>query len=213
MPAPTRRPSLLALAPLLLIALGCAGDPGDTSGASAPDDGTTAAEATSTSAASADPTGDSAGDTTAADVDEPPFDLDRDNVRLQPFAIRLNRLSLLINTPTSDPVFSVMLARRYDLGDYDFSQGINPDLTWTTSRMANWVAGLRPICASAQMKQRYPEFPLDLAALMTDAYGFPPTPVDLADYEDLLGNADLDDVTRYETVCLAVLSQLEFVAQ
>lgn len=213
--APMRAPSPRRL-PLLALLLGapalaCGGDTDTTSAGSSSSGGSTGDTDTTTGAA-ASTTGTSTADTTTGGVDEPPFNLDRDNIRLLPFAVRLNRLSLLLDLPESDPAFTVMLARRYDLGDYDFAKGIHPDLTWTTSRMANWVAAVRPLCNSPAMKERYPEFPLDLAALMGDAYGFPPAPVDLEVYESLLGDANLDEATRYETVCLAVLSQLEFVA-
>jgi hypothetical protein len=192
---------------------GCADDGGTSDGSTSTSTSTSGA---TTSGGSSEATSEAPDSSTSDGVDgdpgPPPFDLHRDNVRLLPFAIRHNRLSLLLDLPPDDPVFSVLLARRFDLGDYDFSKGINPDLTWTTSRMANWVAAMRPVCGSAPMKARYPEFPLDLAALMSDAYGFVPSPADLEPYEDLLGDAELDEATRYETVCLAVLSQLEFVA-
>lgn len=207
-PSPRRLPLLALL--LGAPALACSGDPGDTSAGSSTSSTSTGDADTSTSGGDASTADASTG--TTGGVDEPPFNLDRDNIRLLPFAVRLGRLSLLLDLPESDPAFAVMLARRYDLGDYDFAKGIHPDLTWTTSRMANWVAAVRPICNSPAMKERYPEFPLDLAALMGDAYGFPPAPVDLEVYESLLGDANLDEPTRYETVCLAVLSQLEFVA-
>lgn len=126
-----------------------------------------------------------------------------------------------------------MLKRRYDLGDYDHAKGINPDLSWGSARMAAWVAALRPICNSAVMKERYPEFPIDLPELMHDAYGYTPTADELAPFLALFDGADdpdapdqggIDDkgtgpidplspAARYELGCLAVLTSLEFVAQ
>jgi len=169
---------------------------------------------------------------TGAADDDGPFDLERENIRLYPYTIRLGRLALLLDRPPEDPIFSEIHARRFELGDYDFSQNINPDLTWSTTRMSHWIAALRPVCSSAVMKERYPEFPLDLPELMHDAYGYPPSSAELEPYIGLFADADDDDddddddndkgttpvdplspAVRYETACIAVLTSLEFVAQ
>lgn len=238
---PRRSPPLpLRLAALTLLPLALAGCENNDDAATSIDDETTATtgadddnstDTTSTTGDSGD--SDSDGTTTAAD-DQNPFDLDRETVRLLPYSVRLNRLTLLVDRPASDPIFAEMDKRRFELGDYDHSQGVNPDLAWTATRMANWIAALRPICNSAVFKERYPELPLDLPDLMHDAYGFTPTADEVApfaalfdgleenpDPEDMPGDDDkgtgpldpLSAETRYETACLGVLSSLEFVAQ
>lgn len=142
-----------------------------------------------------------------------PFELDRDNVRLLPFLVRHKRLQQLLGAAADDPAFAVLLARRYELGDYNHAQGINPDLTWTATRMSAWVAAMRPVCASPAMKARFPAFPDALDELLLAAYGTAPGPEDLAAYEDLLGDAAFDEAVRYELVCVAALSALDFVAR
>lgn len=242
---PRRSPPLLlrlaaGFAALTLLPLALAGCENNDDAATSSDDETTATtgvddDSTSTSTTgddSSDSDSDSDGTTTAAD-DQNPFDLDRETVRLLPYSVRLNRLTLLVDRPASDPIFAEMDKRRFELGDYDHSQGVNPDLAWTATRMANWIAALRPICNSAVFKERYPELPLDLPDLMHDAYGFTPTADEVApfaalfdgleedpDPEDMPGDdkgtSPLDPLsaaTRYETACLGVLSSLEFVAQ
>ena len=226
-PTPTVR--LLCILGLTLLGAGCQ---------SSDDVATSEVEATTTAATEDEGTGStgeaSDGDattTTGAVDDDAPFDLERENIRLYPYAIRLGRLALLLDRPPEDPIFAEMQARRYELGDYDFSQNINPDLTWSTTRMGHWIAALRPVCSSAVMKERYPEFPQDLPELMHDAYGYPPSSAELepylglfADAEDPAENDDgvdkgttpvdpMSAAVRYETACIAVLSSLEFVAQ
>lgn len=142
-----------------------------------------------------------------------PFELGRDAVRLLPFQVRFKRLQQLLGVPAEDPAFDVLRARRYELGDYNYAEGINPDLNWTATRMTAWVAAMRPVCSSAAIKARFPGFPDHLDDLMTAAYGEAPEPAELAAYDNLLGDASFDDLTRYELVCVAVLSSLEFVAQ
>lgn len=142
-----------------------------------------------------------------------PFDLNREQIRLLPFAIRFKRVQQLVGLPEADPAFDVLRARRYELGDYNHALGISPDLTWNATRMSVWLAAMRPVCGSAAMKARFPGFPEHLGDLLTAAYGVAATPAQLAGYEDLLGDAQFDDATRYELVCLSALGALEFVAR
>lgn len=142
-----------------------------------------------------------------------PFDLDRSNVKLLPFRVRFNKLQALLGLPAEDPAFDVLRARRYELGDYDYASGINPDLTWNAARISLWISAMLPICRSPQMHARFPAFPDALDDLMAAAYGAVAGPDKLADYENLLGDASLDDAARYDTICASVLSALEFVAQ
>lgn len=167
--------------------------------------GTTAAD---------DPAGASTGgDPPGAEPLPDPFDLNREQVRLLPFAIRFKRVQQLVGLPEADPAFDVLRARRYELGDHNHALGISPDLTWNATRMSVWLAAMRPVCGSAAMKARFPAFPEHLDDLLTAAYGVAATPAQLAGYEDLLGDAQFDDATRYELVCLSVLGALEFVAR
>lgn len=196
--------------PILLLASACAATP---PGAPAHDDDTAASTSTGAGGSTG---GSTAAGSTGAPEAEPlpdPFDLDRDNVRLLPFLVRHKRLQQLLDVGPDDPAFAVLLARRYELGDYNHAEGVNPDLTWTATRMSVWVAAMRPVCASPAMKARFPAFPDALGDLLLAAYGVPPGPDDLDDYEALLGNAAFDEAARYELVCVAALSALAFVAQ
>lgn len=199
--------------PLLVFALLAACAPPAPSGGDSGDDG----DATTTGAPPPDPGSTSSasatGDDPGAEPLPDPFDLDRVNLRLLPFAIRFKRLQQLLGVGPDDPAFAVLLARRYELGDYNYALGVSPDLTWNATRMQVWVAALRPICDSPAMHARFPAFPDRLDELLTAAYGVAPTAEQLAGYEDLLGNAAFDDPTRYQLVCMVALSALEFVAQ
>lgn len=203
MPQTTRAPALLTA---LAVASACA--PPAPGGDDDPSAATTGAGTTA-----ADPAADTTGAPPPAEPLPDPFALNREQVRLLPFAIRFKRLQQLVGLPESDPAFDVMRARRYELGDYNHALGISPDLTWTATRMQAWIAALRPVCNAAAMQARFPGFPEHLDDLLTAAYGDAPSAGLLASYEDLLGDAQFDDATRYELVCLAALGSLEFVAQ
>lgn len=142
-----------------------------------------------------------------------PFEQNRTNVKLLPFRVRFDRLRQLSGLSADDPAFAVLRARRYELGDYDYANGVNPDLTWNASRISVWVSAVLPVCRSSAMRTRFPTFPSDLPKLLTAAYGLKPTADQLSDYETLLGDASIDEDARHDSICVAVLTGLEFVAK
>lgn len=192
------------------LALACGSSP------STPERPGTTSDGGDTTDATPDPTTDTptTGDDDAPAIPLPdPFKLDRVNVKLLPFRVRFNKLQALLGLPASDPAFDVLRARRFELGDHDYAGGVIPDLTWTAAKISVWIAAMLPVCRSPAMKAKFPLFPDHLDDLMAAAYGTAAGPEQLADYEDLLGDASLDDAARYDTICASVLTALEFVAQ
>ena len=150
---------------------------------------------------------------TGAEALPDPFELGRDNVRLLPFKVRFNKLLQLTGLPAEDPAFDVLRARRYELGDYDYASGVNPDLTWSAAKISLWISAMLPVCRAPALVARFPVFPDDLPEFLTAAYGTAPSTEQLADFETLLGDANLDEATRHDSVCAAALAALEFVAR
>lgn len=144
---------------------------------------------------------------------KPAITIERQSVRLLPFKVRLNKLSQVIELPQEDPVFDSIKASRYELGDFNHAQGIRPDLTWGASKMGLWVKSIKPICAHPNMRQRFPTLPEHLNELILSAYGREADEQDLIAVEDIVQDASLDEATRYQTLCLATLSSMEFIAQ
>lgn len=146
------------------------------------------------------------------DINLPGYTQNVQQVRLLPFSIRLAKVSAVVGKPVSDAMFDDLNRRRYQLGDYDFANGIVADNQWSASRMSNWIASLKPVCASADMTQRYPDIAgRDLDGFYRAATGRTLTQEEHAAFAEVV--ADLDDEDRHTTTCLAVLSSLEFVAQ
>lgn len=145
---------------------------------------------------------------------EPAFSMPDQQPQLLPFWVRLERVAAVVDRPTDDPMFSVLLQNRLALGDYDYASGIKPDRLWSPTRMALWGKSLKPVCGSEAMHTAYPELGTsskDVVALASKAWGrtVAANEIDLA----AASLTALDDTARYEAVCLAVLSSAEMVIQ
>ena len=143
----------------------------------------------------------------------PAFELVQENTQLLPFHIRMAKLSRVTGLAQDDPAFDEIWRNRYALGDHNYGQGIGPDLTWSANKMSVWVRALRPVCQSAQMRERYADLPTDLNALIMAGYGREAEEADLQVVEDALAEEGVADTERYDTVCLSILTSMEFVSR
>lgn len=132
-------------------------------------------------------------------------------VALLPFDVRLAKVARVAGLPIDDPALAQLRARRFELGDHDFSIGVRPDSSWSVSRIGAWVKALKPVCASPVMRHRYPSLPQNLDAFVLAAYGREATNDDRAAMTEAV--SALDAESKHELVCLAVLSSLEFVSR
>jgi hypothetical protein len=141
-----------------------------------------------------------------------PFTPPSDDIMVLPFSVRLAKVAAVAGVQPSDPLMNSLRANRLSLGDYDFANNVQPDKTWTALKVADWVRAMKPICASTQMRARYPSLPESLPALIEAANGRAATAEDTAAITSSAMGLPASPL-RYETICLAVLSSLEFVAQ
>jgi hypothetical protein len=158
--------------------------------------------------------GDNGGGTaTSAEPAGPAFTLPRDNIGLLPFGVRMNKLVGVTGIALDDPVYAELFANRYELGDHDFANGIQPDLTWNSAKMSLWVRGLKDVCAAPAFREKYPFLPEHLNELFVASYGREAAVDELAIFEDVLADTTLDDDAKYRAVCMGVLGSTEFVAR
>lgn len=140
------------------------------------------------------------------------FAVPADNILVLPFSVRLQKVAAVVGVPVADPLMNSLRENRASLGDYDFANNLQPDKTWTALKVADWVRAIKPICASPQMRARYSALPEKLPALIEAAYGRAATADDTMAVN--VSTAGLPtSAARYDTICLAMLSSLEFVAQ
>ena len=136
-----------------------------------------------------------------------------DQLLLQPFRARLNRVAAVAGLATSDAALAPMRSQRLELGDYDFAQGISPDLNWTSQRMGNWIRAVLPVCDSTAFKARYPDWRTSLPAFVMAAHAREVLARDLEEVEAVLADASLPDGIKHRAICVALLSSAEFVTQ
>lgn len=140
------------------------------------------------------------------------FEVPATNILVLPFAVRLEKVAAVAGVPVADPLLNSLRDNRVSLGDYDFANSRQPDKTWTALKVADWVRAIKPVCASPQMHAKYSALPDKLPAFVEAAYGRAATPDDTA----AVTSSEMGlptSATRYETICVAMLSSLEFVAQ
>jgi hypothetical protein len=138
--------------------------------------------------------------------------LPSERLRLLPFDVRLARIAAVVGVATTDPLLERLVARRVELGAPDYANGIQADAAWNASKIALWADQLEPICASEQMRTRYPSFPESLGPLIEATYGRRMVPEDETALAPL-DAAAIDPERRYVLTCMTVLSGAEMVLQ
>lgn len=142
------------------------------------------------------------------------FTITRGQLQLLPFAVRLSKLAAIAGVATDDPLLAPVVQARLSLGDHDYAHGVPADRSWSAAKLTAWVAAIRPLCASAELRARFPDLPTSLGPLIEVAYGRAAEPEDHALVAEALTELPEDDAeARATAVCLAVLSSAELVAQ
>jgi hypothetical protein len=140
-----------------------------------------------------------------------PFQVPTGEVQLLPFHVRMANLVAVTGVHDDHAMFGQLWAKRFQLGDHDYANGVAPDLDWNSDRMELWVKAIKPICNDPEFQARYPELATDATKLVRAAYGRDPTTEELEALDDVkLGQ--IDGAGQHRMVCLAVLTSLEFVA-
>jgi len=142
------------------------------------------------------------------------FTVTRGQLQLLPFAVRLSKLATIAGVATDHPILAPVLQARLSLGDHDYAHGVPADRSWSAAKLTAWVAAIRPLCASAELRARFPDLPTSLGPLIEVAYGRAAEPEDHALVAEALTELPENDAeARATAVCLAVLSSAELVAQ
>lgn len=140
-----------------------------------------------------------------------PFKVRNTEPELVPFEMRLRRIASALAVSVDNPMFADMNKNSLKLGDYDYANGALPDGSWNANRIAAWINALKPVCASPEMRAKYPNLPENLPTLTRAAWGHLPSAEDTADFQNAIAAAGLDPAVVYESTCMAVFTAAEFV--
>lgn len=139
-----------------------------------------------------------------------PFDASRTTVELVPYRTRLSKLGHVAGRPVSDVIFAKVRELNVQLGEHDYSKGVLPNLSWKDTEIKLWTQALEPVCTSSVMKTRFP-WPNAAATFVETALGRKPATEDQAVIDQING-ATATNAEKFEILCFAYLSSLEFVA-
>jgi hypothetical protein len=128
--------------------------------------------------------------------------------KVLPFAVRFARLQAVTGAGPDDAMFTTLLANRTSLGDYDYANGTTPFAEWTALRHSQWVEAVKPVCESAQMRQRFGSN--SFGALMEASYGRATSADDTAAVTESLTGLTLSAEEQRTSLCLAIFSSMEF---
>jgi hypothetical protein len=135
------------------------------------------------------------------------FQISRNSIKLLPFSVRLTKIRSL--TGSAEPsLYSELMARRFELGAYDFANGVNQELTWTETRIGLWLKAIQPVCSSNILKSKFP-YPASAANFIKAAYGRETNNSDLILLSKVSSSTGTD-IQKFEMLCSVVLSSLEF---
>lgn len=142
------------------------------------------------------------------------FALNRETVRALPWRMRMLRVANLIGVGEAHASMKAIREGQIDLGQYDFALRLQPDLTWTPSRVAAWAKAVKPVCESAEFAAKFPNLPENYGSLIEAAFGRAATVDDVADFDQAMDEAGLTDPEAIrDLACLTVLSSAEMVLQ
>jgi hypothetical protein len=141
------------------------------------------------------------------------FEVSKTHIKLLPFSVRLDKIAVATGLPVSDPAYNTLRENRLLLGDHDYANAKPPLESWSSARLVTWVESVRPICQSPAVLARLSPMPGRFPALIDAAYGRPPLPHETAALTEEPRRLSLPPAKLVETVCVSVLSSLEFVAQ
>ena len=149
---------------------------------------------------------------TGTSTNAAPFSVRIGEPELLPFDVRVRRLSNVLQVPVTHPMFSELMRKKIQLGDYDHAAGALPDNLWLARRLSTWADALTPVCASTEMKALFPALPDNVPQLIKAAWGRASTEEEVAEITAAVAEAALPDpALSYEAVCMAVFTSGEFV--
>jgi hypothetical protein len=142
-----------------------------------------------------------------------PFDVSKTHIKLLPYSVRLDRIAVATGLPITDPAYATLRENRLLLGDHDYANARPPQESWSAARLVTWTESVRPICQAPAVLARLSPMPARLPELVEAAYGRSPLPEETAALVEEPRGLTLPGPKLVETVCVAVLSSLELVAQ
>ena len=135
------------------------------------------------------------------------FDISTDP---QVIPIRINKLRYVMASEVGSSLDS-LIANRFLLGDYNFSNSAVPNYAWGPTEIKNWSENLIPFCTSSNFVNQF-TWANAPAQIMQRAYGRVPASQDTAIINEING-LNVGNQEKIQILCITLLSSLEFVSK
>lgn len=138
-----------------------------------------------------------------------PFSISRQNVKLLPFTARVSKLKY-VTGDIDQSLFANIESNRLRLGDYNHSQGVDQELSWSKARMETWIKALEPVCSTKDLQRQFASN-TGFQDFLKKAYGRNLSADDLTLINEV-NQVNADSSEKFQVLCLVTLSSLEFLA-
>lgn len=126
-----------------------------------------------------------------------------------PYRVLLGKLAKVAQVPETSALLSEIVANRFEFGDADYANGVQPNSSWTTAKLTLWVRSLRQLCQSQEFTKRF-KLPQGLDAFAVEAFGRHSTPLEATELASLANDTGPDAPSMS---CLVLLASAEFVTR
>ena len=132
------------------------------------------------------------------------------SIQSLPYEALLKRLISVVERTAPNQITELRV-RQFELGGYNFTQGILPNLTWTPAKQRIWLVQIAKSCNLLASTKNYP-YPEKYADFFQRALGRPLDAIDIKQQEAVNARTDLSNQQKFEALCTSILTRVEFVA-
>lgn len=141
------------------------------------------------------------------------LNLNYTSIRQLPFRVLRNKLITSLDLSASQQVslLSELNTLKENVGAYNYANGINQQLLWSSSKLVSWLNGLTPVCIDASVRGQLSDKQASLDLLLK-AWGREAEAEEIADLDTLFNDTSIGLAKKQELACLYIFSSLEFIA-
>ena len=128
----------------------------------------------------------------------------------QLFQVRMDKLNYVMGNSGLSSINQIQ-NNRFLLGDYNFAQTIIPNFSWGVNDTKTWMENINDVCSSQELRDQYP-WPSGVPNLVFNSMGRS-IDSDESSMISEVNNLSIPNNEKFEIMCLALLSSMEFITK